>query len=348
MNVIHMLNVISVFSLILMQIYINSKIGQFGIRGFTKNLHIDLDLPFDKMEEAFRLFKSTREYFTPVLTSTAFYERGLLTPEEFVRAGDHLIRTCPSWKWESGEKSKQRPYLPPNKQFLITRSVPSYSRLSILQSSKLVEETYAGEMGEGGGDWCAPNLVIPKEDDDEVLVDASDAADGNLLSDSDHLKPPAIPAANRIDDEYVDMEDESLALDEASTQRGTIHTNIINHSNPSVDIRSNAFIRARRYDVSITYDNYYRVPRIWLFGFDENGSALSPNAVFQDIMQDYAEKTVTIDPHPHTSLSHGIDCHFISASRCTAIKCFFSISIYSSLSAWGCHAAHSGVSQRVR
>jgi len=39
------------------------------------------------MEEAFRLFKSTREYLTPVLTETAFYDRGLLTPEEFVKAG---------------------------------------------------------------------------------------------------------------------------------------------------------------------------------------------------------------------------------------------------------------------
>lgn len=39
------------------------------------------------MEEAFRLFKSTREYLTPVLTESAFLERGMLTPEEFVRAG---------------------------------------------------------------------------------------------------------------------------------------------------------------------------------------------------------------------------------------------------------------------
>ena len=46
------------------------------------------------MEEAFRLFKSTREYFTPVLTQSAFYDKGMLTPDEFVRAGDHLVRTC--------------------------------------------------------------------------------------------------------------------------------------------------------------------------------------------------------------------------------------------------------------
>ena len=39
---------------------------------------------------ALRFLKDTREYLTPVLTESAFLERGILTPEEFVRAGDHL------------------------------------------------------------------------------------------------------------------------------------------------------------------------------------------------------------------------------------------------------------------
>ena len=25
--------------------------------------------------------------------------RGMLTPEEFVLAGDHLVHTCPTWTW---------------------------------------------------------------------------------------------------------------------------------------------------------------------------------------------------------------------------------------------------------
>jgi len=57
--------------------------------------------------------------------------------------------------------------------------------------------------------------------------------------------------------------------------------------------------------LSITYDNYYRTPRVWLFGYDENGSVLKPEAIFDDIMTDYAKKTVTIDPHPHLSRPHG-------------------------------------------
>jgi ubiquitin-like-conjugating enzyme ATG3 len=291
------------------------------------------------MEEAFRLFKSTREYFTPVLTETAFYDRGLLTPEEFVRAGDQLIRNCPSWQWESGEASKIRPYLPPDKQFLSTRGVPSYSRASVLQASKVSEDMVRGGLGDAEGDWCAPALLNPDHDPDEVLVEAEDAMD--VASDAAVQKAPAVTSPTK-DEEYLDMEDESLALDDAATT-GTSNTSNAKTSsaqggNGAGSAAANNLVRTRRYDVSITYDNYYRTPRIWLFGFDENGSALSTTDIYQvrnfilcrfscryvplmyallslclclgcvsqDVMQDYAKKTVTIDPHPHLSRPHGI------------------------------------------
>jgi ubiquitin-like-conjugating enzyme ATG3 len=230
------------------------------------------------MEEAFRLFKSTREYFTPVLTETAFYDRGLLTPEEFVRAGDQLIRNCPSWKWESGEASKIRPYLPADKQFLSTRGVPSYSRASVLQASKVSEDMVRGGLGDAEGDWCAPALLNPDNDPDEVLVEAEDAMD--VASDGPVQKAPVVTSPTK-DEEYLDMEDESLALDDAATT-GASNTTAAKGSpqGPSGAATSN-LVRTRRYDVSITYDNYYRTPRIWLFGFDENGSALSTTDIYQ-------------------------------------------------------------------
>lgn len=39
------------------------------------------------------------EYLTPVLTSSQFQEKGVLTPEEFVLAGDQLTFKCPTWQW---------------------------------------------------------------------------------------------------------------------------------------------------------------------------------------------------------------------------------------------------------
>jgi ubiquitin-like-conjugating enzyme ATG3 len=60
------------------------------------------------MENAYRFFKDTREFLTPVLQQSAFHEKGMLTPEEFVQAGEKLVKACPSWSWQSGEKSKIR------------------------------------------------------------------------------------------------------------------------------------------------------------------------------------------------------------------------------------------------
>ena len=44
-------------------------------------------------------------------------------------------------------------------------------------------------------------------------------------------------------------------------------------------------VATRTYDLSITYDKYYQTPRVWLFGYSELGSPLSPEQTFEDIIQ---------------------------------------------------------------
>lgn len=77
-----------------------------------------------------------------------FRETGVLTPEEFVAAGDHLVHHCPTWQWASGDEARTKSYLPKNKQFLITRSVPCYRRCK--QMEYVGEETLI-ETEDGGG-----------------------------------------------------------------------------------------------------------------------------------------------------------------------------------------------------
>lgn len=62
-------------------------------------------------------------------------------------------------------------------------------------------------------------------------------------------------------------------------------------------------LRTRTYDLYITYDKYYQTPRLWLAGFDERGKPLLPTRIFDDISQEHAHKTVTIETHPHLDMS---------------------------------------------
>jgi hypothetical protein len=50
-------------------------------------------------------FKGAAEALMPLRTSSSsssgggFRETGLLSPEEYVAAGDFLVATCPTWSW---------------------------------------------------------------------------------------------------------------------------------------------------------------------------------------------------------------------------------------------------------
>ena len=41
---------------------------------------------------------------------------------------------------------------------------------------------------------------------------------------------------------------------------------------------------------------------MWLNGYDEKRQVLDPKKALEDISAEHAQKTVTIDPHPHTSV----------------------------------------------
>jgi hypothetical protein len=84
-------------------------------------------------------------------------------------------------------------------------------------------------------------------------------------------------------------------------------------------------VRVRTYDVTVAYDNFYRTPRVYIKGYDEEGAALSPGGsgdrrwgwegvggedvwvpvrvraegMLEDVQQDYVNRTATIETHPH-------------------------------------------------
>ena len=118
------------------------------------------------------------------------------------------------------------------------------------------------------GHFGKSNTSIPKEDenDNSDFADLSTFEEDNLMTNDDGALPSYLTAEEPTED-------------------------------------STTLVRTRTYDLSITYDKYYQVPRVWLFGYDEIGQPLSKEELFEDIMQDYANKTVTMELHPHETIN---------------------------------------------
>ena len=103
--------------------------------------------------------KDIRETLTPALSTSAFTSRGVLTPQQFVLAGDELVASCPTWQWSGASgKGARRGYLPEGKQFLVTRGVPSSSRCrgeDFLPQASMMKDNGEGWMvgvtGQGSG-----------------------------------------------------------------------------------------------------------------------------------------------------------------------------------------------------
>ena len=105
--------------------------------------------------------RNLRETLTPVKQSSSFLSNGVLTPEEFVLAGDELVFKCPTWSWESGDPKHRRKHLPDDKQYLVTRNVPCAERANTCEAAAFggstdedgwfLEEVKKG-MADGDGD----------------------------------------------------------------------------------------------------------------------------------------------------------------------------------------------------
>jgi len=215
------------------------------------------------------------------LKESRFYQEGVLTPEEYVKAGDFLTSKCPTWKWCSASEGKLRcDYLPENKQYLQTSQVPCPKRARDVDLSNKTSER---DVGDG---WVETNVEFLKDKNKEIV-------------DVDHEKmkkdcPVIIDNTNLIKNDYMDVE---IVNDDEVVD--------VNMDKEIIVVESSDFdnvIHTRSYDVSITYDYYYRVPRIWLVGYSEKGNPLKDSEIYEDIMLEYIDRTVTIENHPHTNV----------------------------------------------
>jgi len=113
--------------------------------------------------------KSVGDMVMPLMTASQFAESGVLTHEEFVRAGDQLVFSCPTWQWCAAPKGQGVDYLPPNKQYLITRNVPSLRRAHTYALADAKEEMLPSEAADGGSEgWLSTHSEADVERNREV------------------------------------------------------------------------------------------------------------------------------------------------------------------------------------
>nr|CAG4650363.1 EOG090X0AKX [Sida crystallina] len=244
------------------------------------------------------------EYFIPVLKDSKFKETGVLTPEEFVKAGDHLVHHCPTWQWSAGDESRLKAYLPREKQFLLTRNVPCYKRCKQMEYNEQ-EQIVNADDGEGG--WvdthptsesgeCSGSADMSNEDKSEDepcnIKPAIENAMCDLeLNDDDSEGEPHAMEESDLEDEEDEAEVKPASIPKPDASQKTASASFVA---PGCDI-----IQTRTYDLNITYDKYYQTPRLWLSGYDENRQPLSVDQMYEDFSQDHAKRTVTMEAHPH-------------------------------------------------
>jgi len=211
-------------------------------------------------------------YVQNPLSTSKFLDEGVLTPQEFVEAGDLLVLKCPSWTWEPAKDPKAiQKGLPKEKQFLLTKNVPCQMRVSTFEAKSKNSENKQVETEDGEGGWTQTHVnETPQEEIEEI---------------------PTSTGKNEeeLDEDAPEIDLNSLSVKEIEIQdQATLTDNII---------------RTRTYDISICYDQYHQTPRVWLFGYDENKQPLTPEKVLQDMSEDHVNKTVTIAQHPHTGIT---------------------------------------------
>ena len=232
------------------------------------------------MDSVLRWAREQRERLTPLMLSSHFDSHGLLSPHEFVEAGDTLVAQNPAWHWASGPASRSKSFLPPGKQFLVIRNCLCSERVSTL------EQGVADVLSSAPHPPAPPHHHHSAEEEDWQDVSSEslgDPADEVLVLQSLRLTElggrEEAKAADDDDDDDDDLLDPRVLVDQVSTQ--AVSSTL-----------------SRRYDVHLVYNNAYRVPQVFLFGYDSTGP-LSHYASFQDCLSDYVKKTVTVEQHPH-------------------------------------------------
>ena len=258
----------------------------------------------------------------PIKTESTFRKNGEIRPAEFQKAGDHLTHQFRKWEWcDADAENLRSPAMKTwseknpvdlTKQYLVQRGVPCLHRMADHnkrakggEEDVVIKDGLAGGKGKGsagdGGD----------DDDGWLRTGGSSGQAGNSQRKEGDVQDVRtvdekgdVEDAKVVEDDYVpDMDDdedddEAIVKDNEGTSGSDPYVPLsptlkfaVSSLNPSSSIR--------KYNVYIAYSNYYKTPRLYLSGYDHAGNPLSWAEMLEDLVEEYADKTVTFEDFPH-------------------------------------------------
>ncbi|KAB8075923.1 autophagocytosis associated protein [Aspergillus leporis] len=251
--------------------------------GDLRTLHIKNKLYLTTTMNILHSTLSTwRDRLAPVSRTSTFRSTGQITPEEFVLAGDYLVYKFPSWSWaDASTPAKRVSYLPPGKQFLVTRGVPCHRRLN---------DNFAGDAGHD--DEIVRDMLSGGigGDDDDGWLRTGGGQDSAGRQENRIKDVRTVDESGNMGEREEEEEDEIPDMEDEDDDEEAIIREPAGGSSTTQPTRT--------YNLYIAYANFYRTPRLYLSGYLSPSEPLPPHLMMEDIVGDYKDKTVTLEDFP--------------------------------------------------
>lgn len=192
----------------------------------------------------------------------------------------------------SGLPGNRKSYLPADKQYLITRKVPSTRRAHTYLADGLESQIDDGS----GSEWTMTHADKPSTHPDTSSTNSGEGQGGEggkmgeaSTTSSSSSKPvdDSIPEIRDSDDEdeggFGLEETDGAAIVIAGQRVGPQGTENKDAAVMRVTEPEEKVVATRTYDLTVVYDNYYRTPRVYLLGYDEKGNLLTEQQITQDV-----------------------------------------------------------------
>jgi len=210
-------------------------------------------------------YKSLAEKVLPDLKTSNFVQTGMLTKKEFQITGNYLIQNDPLWEWQK-------------------EGVCLIKRRIRCTREEIKEDTT------DNGDSNSFNVYSYKSSSLNAPQNITNANTNTNTNTENMTNNTHITQDNRVEDGFES--DDSMGMSYLEDD------SLIYADEASLSALPKTIDTAHYYDITITYDDYYRTPRIWFQGTNTSGKFLEDHEIYNDFDVEKTKVSLTMEEHP--------------------------------------------------